>query len=432
MSNKILHITNNDHDGAGLAVTRLHKSMLKKGIKSFVLVATKKNENLGIHQLGYSVPKKQFFIELLTFKIPLNIKQLKDILFFIKSKFIDKFNLYIYRPKSLFNFNYGFSRFKQITKYIEDFDTVVLYSIQGMLVPSDIVKIHKKYNKKIIFRPLDMEPLTGGCHFNYDCEGWMDGCKNCPQIGIKFFADVSSKILNNKQKLYSEIPIHWIASNSYVLNKIKSSVLTSSEHKFSTIFYGVDKSRYKSVSSIEARNFFNLPLNKKIILFGCSDFSDKRKGAILLKKALNNEITNKNDLCLVTFGNKNGFSFDCDNIEWIHLGMLSSDYQLNAVYRAADLFVSPSLDDLGPVIMIEAFVNDLPIVSFDIGVANDLIINNLNGNLVKRFEIQSLTNSISSNVFSSKKDFQKNPVILQLKNQCMIETEASLFLEHIL
>ena len=39
---KTLHITNNDHDGAGLAVIRLHNALLNKGAKSSVLVVTKK------------------------------------------------------------------------------------------------------------------------------------------------------------------------------------------------------------------------------------------------------------------------------------------------------------------------------------------------------------------------------------------------------
>jgi len=419
MEDKILHITNNDYDGAGLAVSRLHNSMLKIGIKSCVLVAIKKNENLGIHQLGYSEPKKKFLIDLLTFKIFFNL--------------IDKVFLSIYKPKSLFNFNYGNSRFNQIKNYIEDYDVIVLYSIQAMLVPSDIVKIHNQYNKKIIFRPLDMEPLTGGCHFNYDCMGWKENCESCPQIGMQSRKDISSKILKEKIDNYKDIPIHWIACNSYINDRIKSSQISSSKHQFSTVFLGVHKDRYNFMSTFDARIILRLPQNKKIILFGCSDFMDRRKGAILLKETLQKYFSKKEalDLCLVTFGETNGFTFDNIDIDWIHLGTLSTNYQMNALYQSADLFVNPSLDDLGPVIMIEAFVNKLPIVSFDIGIAKDIIINGVNGNIAKNFDIEIFSFLMKHNLDSLNKNFSDNVKIKKLYSQFRIESEASLFLKGI-
>ena len=39
---RIIHITNNNYDGVGRAVTRLHEELLKQGVKSKVLVLYKK------------------------------------------------------------------------------------------------------------------------------------------------------------------------------------------------------------------------------------------------------------------------------------------------------------------------------------------------------------------------------------------------------
>lgn len=430
---KILHVTNNDHDGAGLAVTRLHNALLDIGVKSSVLVVTKKNQNLDVHQVGYSKSKKGFFIDLITLKFFFNINQLQDIIFFLKSKVIDKIFKIIYRPKSLFNFNYETSLYKNIKKYLKDYDVIVLYSIQGILLPKDIAKIYKEFNKKIFFRPLDMEPLTGGCHFNYDCSGWKDGCISCPQIGVQSKRDISTNILNEKIKAYRDIPIHWMACNSNVSDRIKASQVSSPKHKFSTLFLGVNPDRFNYISSSNARDILKLPKTKKIILFGCSDHQDKRKGAILLKQILQKQFSKKDtsSLCLVTFGETNGFSFDNLNIKWIHLGTLTTDYQMNSLYRSADLFVSPSIDDLGPMTMIEAFVNKLPIVSFDVGIARDIVINDINGNIAKNFDLEDFGVLMKLNIYSSNKDFFDNQKIKKLYNEFLIDSEASLFLKSI-
>jgi glycosyltransferase involved in cell wall biosynthesis len=428
---KTLHITNNDHDGAGLAVIRLHNALLNKGAKSSVLVVTKKNENLNVYQIGYSKSKKRFFIDLLTLRFLFNITELQDFIFFLKSKIIDKIFKIIYRPTSLFNFNYETSLYKNIKKYLKDYDVIVLYSIQGMLLPKDIAKIYKEFNKKIIFRPLDMEPLTGGCHFNFECTGWKDSCISCPQIGVQSKREISAKILNEKTNIYKDIPIHWMACNSYVNDRIKTSQILSSKHQVSTLFLGVHPNRYNYINSSGARDVLKLPQTKKIILFGCSDLQDKRKGAILLKQILQKQFSKKDtsNVCLVTFGETNGFNFDNIDITWIHLGTLTTDYHMNALYRSADLFVSPSLDDLGPVTMVEAFVNRLPIISFDVGIARDIVINDINGNIAKNFDLEDFGALMKRNVYSSNKDYIDNPKIQKSYNKFLIDSEASSFLK---
>ena len=66
------------------------------------------------------------------------------------------------------------------------------------------------------------------------------------------------------------------------------------------------------------------------------------------------------------------------------------------LYRASDLLASPSIDDIGPTIVQEAFMNHLPIVAFNLGVAKDLVKNNINGNLIPCFNFEKFATSISS------------------------------------
>ena len=127
---------------------------------------------------------------------------------------------------------------------------------------------------------------------------------------------------------------------------------------------------------------------------------------------------------LITIGNKNGFSFESKKIKWTHLGLISSDKKLNLIYRSSDVLVCPSLYCFGPHIVTEALLNDLPVVAFDLGVAQDTIIQGKNGFLVKSFNLKKYADSIYK-VLLQRRNTAKNKSILKMKKICSSDFEAS-------
>ena len=133
---------------------------------------------------------------------------------------------------------------------------------------------------------------------------------------------------------------------------------------------------------------------------------------------------------MVTFGELNGFSFKDIKPQWTHLGSIDTSEEMNMLYRSSDLLASPSIDDLGPAIVQEAFMNHLPIVAFNIGVAKDLVKNNINGNLVPCFDIEKFATSISSCLLRlDKLDYKNDNELLSYEKRCSINSEASEFLK---
>lgn len=430
---RVIHVTNNDYDGAGRAVIRLHNQLTLKGVDSYVALVFSSNENgtKKILKIGYGAPLKKLLSDFPSLMINFSFRRYKDIVFFIFFRIYESSYKFFYKPNSLFNFNYRFSRYFQLRKHIRDHDIIVLHSTQGILNPIDIVKISQEFKVKIIMRPLDMEAITGGCHFNYQCNNWQSNCGSCPQINSKKIRDTTSRFLDNKRNSLNNVPIHWIAPNSYIKQRLGKSPVVSSIHKISSVFLGVDKERYSFVDQNIARKKHNLPSGKKIILFGCFDISDVRKGGLRLKEVLKNHLDSKTKekSCLVTFGTLNDFSFDNLGIDWIHLNQLSTDTEMNYLYRSADLYVSPSLDDLGPAIAVEAFMNDLPIIAFNLGVGIDLIIEDLNGNLIDCFNLEKFGKAISTFLSKDLSEMKTNTQIKKMQKRCKLEEEALLFIE---
>ena len=95
------------------------------------------------------------------------------------------------------------------------------------------------------------------------------------------------------------------------------------------------------------------------------------------------------------------------NIEYFNLGNIISEKKLIKVYQLADLFISPSTEDVGPMMINEAVMSGLPVISFDIGVAKDLIINKINGYKINKISYINLANSIKKFLNLSRQDEEK-------------------------
>jgi hypothetical protein len=77
-------------------------------------------------------------------------------------------------------------------------------------------------------------------------------------------------------------------------------------------------------------------------------------------------------------------------------------------------------------------MNELPIVAFNIGVAMDIVINNVNGNLVECFDLPKFGLAICNNLLTTDKDFMINEDLKKVYNQCKSKEEASLFVKNCL
>ncbi len=432
---KILNISNNDYDGAGKAVLRLNESFINLGHKSKFLVLYKKtsNKNISPVSTGKSLRELIKFILSSTFRV--NKKTYYDFFILLRTKIYQVINNFRYRPNNLYNFyNIPFN-FEHLHPHIIEADIVILHSIQDMLTVEDIGRIYHIFKKQIVLHPLDMEMITGGYHFSFDCNCYRTGKCNSKNHNMSLLAKKNYK---KKVKILENIPCIWVASNRYVFNRIKNSKIYSNKnHLASVIYFSTENCRYNYYIKKNARKKLKINSEKEILLFGCSDFSDPRKGFDIINSVLdklNRSEFNLKKLLLLTFGETNNVKVNNGSIEWMHLGTINSAKKINLVYRAADIMLSPSLDDLGPTTVQEAFLNDLYIISFELGLACDLIIDNYNGNIVKNFDSDKFYTALYkkiNKISKMKKNKQSIEKVNLMKDLCSGESEAQNFLSKI-
>jgi len=394
-------------------------------------VIYKRTQAENVVTIGYGKHVKDLVADLLRISFYKDMSNylpaIKLIFSYLKKKMMQLY----WRAKPGFNLQINKSRYAELKPLVSDASTIILHSMYEIFTPGDIARLGKESNIPIYIRPLDMEPITGGCHFNFGCDRYADSCGDCPQLGLNLSKDISCINQETKRKIYHNASLHWVAVNSYAHELIRKSSVCSSHHAISKIFLGVESERCNEISKKQARLSLGLHENCKIILFGCFDFMDERKGAQVLKSAFlewRKEGFSFDDCQLITFGSANGFSFNGVGIEWVHFGYVNEDEEMNFLYRAADVYASPSVDDIGPTTVSEAFMNGCPTVSFDIGIAMDILIEGKSGNLVSCYNEKTFGQVLYKYMVDDI-PFVRTNEVLELQKMLTAEYEACSFLE---
>ena len=415
---KILLITNNDLDGVGQVVLNLNDILNKKGHNSKILLLNNFHKNINIIKI-----KKNFFKRIFFFFLE-----------FLKKKY-----------KEIFTFNNSTINFKSIENYLNDADAIVIYTLHKFLDFEMLSKIFRK-NKIIYFRPLDMELITGGCHVNIlheksqACMKFYKDCSSCPKLNKLNIFNISKKIFNKKKLFMNKFKPKILLENKFTKNIYNKSPVTRNA-KNEVIYLSVRESRKKFIKKISAREVFNLKSSDKIILFGTFNLDAPHKGGRMIEEIIklfisfslkkNNKLFKLDDIKLITFGRKQSFQFRVPEIKWLHLGEIFEDQKLNALYRAADVFLSPAIGDNGPATIRESVLNDLPVVAFDDGEATETIVNNVNGYLIKKNNKKLFAKKIYDILYKKKFFIKKNNFQENLKFRYMQSTEADILIKKI-
>ena len=370
---KILHLNASDiSGGASRAAYRIHKGLQEIGISSKMLVQSKTSDDKTAIGPG---------------------NKLKRGLVLLRPTFDSAFKK-LFSGGSKTIFSPAWLPFSDIPSQINSIspDIVHLHWIcVGMLRIEDL----KQINKPIIWTLHDMWAFTGGCHYSDGCERFQQDCGNCPQLNKSGKNDLSRSVLKRKEKAWSKLDITIVTPSNWLAECVKESTLFGG-HRIEVIHNGLDLNIFKPINKMTAREIWDLPINKKLILFGAmSAASDHRKGFDMMYeelKQLSAQWSGKAEL--VVFGAGEPENPPDFGLPVHYLGHLHDDISLALLYSSADVMVVPSRQEAFGQTASESLACGTPVVTFGATGLLDIIDHQINGYLAKPFDVSGLAAGI--------------------------------------
>lgn len=363
--------------GAAIAANRLMEALKNNGIKAKMLVRDKETGQITVATIPHSP--------------------------FLKAKFIwERFVIWRanhFKKHNLFQVDLG-NTGTDITSLPEfkEADIIHLHWInQGFLSLKNIRRIIES-GKPVVWTMHDMWPFTGICHYSGECINYQTTCHNCPMLingGSQH--DLSTKIFRQKQHMLRGAHITFVACSRWLESMAQKSALLVGQ-QVTSIPNTINANVFHPADRRQARLQYNLPLEKKLLLFGSLKATDERKGLAYLAEAcrLINEQSPElaEQLGIIIVGKqsedvRDRFPFPVYAIDYVE-----HERRMAQIYNAADAYVTPSLEDNLPNTIVESLSCGIPCVGFRIGGIPEMIDHLQNGYLAEPRNAADLADGI--------------------------------------
>ena len=372
--------------GAAIACKRLSKALKLSKIDVSLLVQVNPKNEIDVYSTTNSIFKN--YIDLFRFAYERLIFSFKE-----KSKEV----------RFAFTIGNTGERIDNLD-IVKSADIIHLHWINHGFLSNSSLKKLIDLNKPIVWTMHDMWNFTGGCHYSGECERYKNECGNCIFLKSPKANDLSSKGWEIKREIYKNANITFVACSQWLAGVARTSNLLNG-FRVESIPNPIDTNVYAPISKAEAKKELNIDITKKQILFGAMNIADKRKGFEYLKSALellsinNREIFNEVEL--MVFGKSTPellaqFPFKVNN-----LGMLNSTEKIVLAYNAADIFVTPSLEDNLPNTIMEALSCGTPVAAFNTGGIPEMVDHKITGYLSEYKSAVDLAEGIKWILFES-------------------------------
>jgi glycosyltransferase involved in cell wall biosynthesis len=375
---KICHISTSDvRGGAARAAYRLHQGLRSAGQDSTMFVARAASDDPAVTLYRPS----QRLVHRLS-------RKLRSILFHVAMA----------RYKATRPAGYEHFRSDQTADAAAPLQQLPVCDLINLHWVADFVDYQAMLVRLAQMKPLmwtlhDMNPFTGGCHYDDVCGRYRDACGACPQLGSTRAQDLSRQVWQHKHRALGQIAperLHIVASSRWLAREAERSSLLK-RFPISVIPSSVDTNVFQPRCVSELRQMLGLPPSRQIVLFVAQSTRNRRKGFSLLLEALVG-LQERRDIVLVSIGS--GAPDVPTTLPHRHLGSIENDHMLSLVYSLADVFVIPSLQDNLPNTVLEAMACGVPVVGFDVGGIPDMVCEGKTGRLVPVGDVRALREAI--------------------------------------
>jgi glycosyltransferase involved in cell wall biosynthesis len=291
----------------------------------------------------------------------------------------------------------------------------------------NLYELSKQTGAPVFNIPVDMAVFTGGCHYANDCRRYEAECGCCPGLFSRKMKDASYRTLKYKKKYISKTDVYLLA-NEWTLRHAKQSSLYSDKPCFNLNMV-INETLFIQGDKMAMRVKYNIPQDKSVILFGATFANEKRKGIAYLQEALKKLYrempeAEKKNIAVIVIGHlqediKDSIPFETYLLGHVHPKLLPE------IYQTADVYVSPSIQDAGPMMVIQSMMCGTPVVAFEMGNAEDFIVNGETGYMAQLHDAEQLKDGIR--LFLNKTTEEKQQISDKCRSRAMAKSSYAVF-----
>lgn len=390
MTSKKLHIVllsyHDSNGGAGIAAGRLKVALEKEG-----------------HRVDYIVREKASTSNAFKFGNGLIswLKFIAERLFFLRFE-KDKSIRFLFNPGV---FGSDISRHP----LIQQADIVHMHWVNfGFLSVSDIATL-TQLNKPVFWTLHDMWAFTGGCHHSGTCENFQQNCGDCKFLKNPGANDLSHRLWKEKKNGFSDKNLNIITCSDWLGGRAKQSSILGN-HTIKTIPNAIDTEFFSPHA-----NSLGLDSNKKYVLFVAMRINAPAKGFHLLKEALQFLDPLTTELLIVGGEMRDELPLKAHNF-----GQITDPSKMRDIYAAADVFVTPSLEENLPNTIMEAMACGTACVGFEVGGIPEMIEHKKTGYVAQAFDSADLATGINWCLTTKTAGVKSRERALELYNQTTV------------
>lgn len=412
--NIVLLSYHNQNGGAGIAAGRLQQALQKAGHQVTYLVQEKSGDD------GAELIRKGLWAKLGNW-----IRFILERLYFLPSE----------KSKSIrFLFNPGLFG-QDISRHpaIQQADIIHLHWVNfGFLSISNIQQL-LKLGKPVIWTLHDMWAFTGGCHHSGDCENFQTNCGSCKFVNKPERWDISHRMWARKIFAFEYPNLHIITCSEWLKSRAEKSTVLA-HRSIESIPNALDAHFFQRIP--DAKNTLQLNPAKQYILFVAMRVNTPTKGFGYLKEALeiwkneNPAAANNTELLLV------GNVIDSSEIKALplpatSLGHIADPSKMRLIYSAADVFITPSLEENLPNTIMEAMSCGTPCVGFHVGGIPEMIDHEVNGFVAEYLSANELASGIQWSLNHTPNEAARDKVLSSYQEDIIAQKHSELYFKYL-
>ena len=339
-----------DASGAGIQASRIHEAMLRRGVKSRLLVKHRSGNGPEVEELRRT--------------------RLGRWALFHAQR--------IERTTGYHLTLHPSSPGAPFAERLASADVLHVHDVHsGFVNPGALARWSRRL--PVVWTLQDMWAVTGKCIYSYECDRWLTGCGACPHLTDwpALERDRTDFLWRWKKRLFDGARMQLVCPSEWLAGIVRRSPLLG-QMPVEVIPNSVDTRTFRPGRDDDMRRSLGIAPSAAVVAFG-SHASVPRKGFAHLLAATA-DARRSGNLVVLAAGEPLESAKGEPGIVWA--GTVGAGEPMARLLRAADLLCLPTLAENLALVLLEAAATGLPAVAFDVGGTREAVRDGETGLLV--------------------------------------------------